>query len=212
MKLEFATTQDRINHEMLILVKELQCKQTNSIEILAKICGGQDEQIKLLQESIKLTDTIVSANGIALNNIEKDLYIDKRFAFNDDSLKCDENIKIDVDFKDTCIDFAEYAIDVFDKSDCDTLAELWVQYQKFMTEEVFKVLNQDKPSETIEELTGVIDEPETKHIDIADAVEELKEIAIEYRASYGKQNFQYIVLDTCFAWIKAELHDKNLKQ
>jgi len=55
----------------------------------------------------------------------------------------DKDIKIDVDFKDTCIDFAEYAIDLFDNSDCDTLAELWVQYQEKITEEVFKVLNQE---------------------------------------------------------------------
>ena len=66
--LEFGSTQAKINHEMLMLVKELQAqnaKQTDSIELLLKISESQQGQIKVLQN-------IVSTNEIALNHLEKD--------------------------------------------------------------------------------------------------------------------------------------------
>ena len=67
-ELEFGSTQDKINHEVLMLVKELQIqntKQTDTIELLSKISESNQKQIKVLQN-------IVSANEIALNHLEKD--------------------------------------------------------------------------------------------------------------------------------------------
>lgn len=76
----FDSTQDKINHEMLQLIAENNAvndkryKETcDVIEILTKVCNVQDKYINNLQSQIKLTDTIVSANNIALNNIEKNV-------------------------------------------------------------------------------------------------------------------------------------------
>ena len=76
----FDSTQDKINHEMLQLIAENNAvndkryKETcDVIEILTKVCNVQDKYINNLQSQIKLTDTIVSANNIALNNIEENV-------------------------------------------------------------------------------------------------------------------------------------------
>jgi hypothetical protein len=53
-KLEFDSTQDKINHMVLEALNSLR------------------EQVDSLNSLIKLTDTIVSANSIALNNSEKE--------------------------------------------------------------------------------------------------------------------------------------------
>ena len=53
-------------------------------------------------------------------------------------------LEIKVDFKDTCIDFAMYALDKFEQSPCDTVEELWEEWRDQMTEKVFKLLNTDE--------------------------------------------------------------------
>ena len=68
-KLEFDSTQDKINHMVLDALNSLR------------------EQVDSLNSLIKLTDTIVSTNSTALNNIEKDLYVDERFMLKADGLK-----------------------------------------------------------------------------------------------------------------------------
>jgi len=79
--------------------------------------------------------------------------MDKRDAkaMAEDSYK---DLKIDVDFKDTCIDFGRFIIKRFPEAPMDVVEELWDKYQEYMTEEVFKVLNSDEPAKTVEELTG----------------------------------------------------------
>ena len=57
-----------------------------------------------------------------------------------------KDIKIDVDFKDTCIDFGRYVTTNIENGYSVSkgyMTELWKQYQEQMTEEVFKVLNQE---------------------------------------------------------------------
>ena len=58
--LEFGSKQIIINHDMFKIVEQL-------------------------QSQVKALHTIVSANGIALNNVEKDLYEDEKFLFNEKS-------------------------------------------------------------------------------------------------------------------------------
>ena len=67
--------------------------------------------------------------------------MDKRDAkaMAEDSYK---DLKIDVDFKDTCIDFGKYVCEHWVDPSI-TVEELWTQYQEYMSEEVFKVLNTD---------------------------------------------------------------------
>jgi RecJ-like exonuclease len=81
--MEFGSTQDRLNHEMVLqrakdkeelmaLIMELQFQTSQHNEVIE----GLLEITKMNREAISLVETIVSANGIALNNIEKDLYTD----------------------------------------------------------------------------------------------------------------------------------------
>lgn len=58
--LEFGSKQIIINHDMFKIVEQL-------------------------QSQVKALHTIVSANGIALNNVERDLYLNERFVFNEKS-------------------------------------------------------------------------------------------------------------------------------
>ena len=58
--LEFGSKQIIINHDMFKIVEQL-------------------------QSQVKALHTIVSANNIALNNVEKDLYEDEKFLFNEKS-------------------------------------------------------------------------------------------------------------------------------
>jgi len=58
--LEFGSKQIIINHDMFKIVEQL-------------------------QSQVKVLHTMVSANSIALNNVEKDLYEDEKFLFNEKS-------------------------------------------------------------------------------------------------------------------------------
>jgi len=76
-----------------------------------------------------------------------------------------KDLKIDVDFADTCINFGKYVYNnrVSLHTDLKDIDQLWNEYQGKITERVFKELTQDKsrvmiPSETVEGLTDVIDE------------------------------------------------------
>jgi len=78
-ELEFGSTQDKINHQTLMLIAENNAvnderwKKNEEVLIdIAKLCKSLSGQIDNLNSLIKLTDTIVSANSIALNNIEKE--------------------------------------------------------------------------------------------------------------------------------------------
>ena len=88
----FGSTRDKINNEILQLIAENNTLQEdrwkNNEEVLMKIynvCKLLNERIDGNHSLIKLTETMVSANNIALNNVEKDLYVDERFVFNEKS-------------------------------------------------------------------------------------------------------------------------------
>ena len=174
-ELEFGSLQDRINHEMLQSIAD----NKDMIEILTKVCNTHNRYVKNLQSQIKLIDNIVSANGIALNNIEKDLYEKERFVFNEKSYKeSNKEIKCYCGHTITC--------------DCEPFDVVANEYIKSKIEEAEK--------------SGFV-EPETKQMDIADAVDLFEHFINEYPIDY-KPHFN--ALETCIAWIKAELHDKNV--
>ena len=55
-----------------------------------------------------------------------------------------EDIKINVDFKDTCIDFGKYVHDHYKVSDGQMeIDELWEQYQELMNKEVRDILTDE---------------------------------------------------------------------
>jgi hypothetical protein len=85
----FGSTQDKIKDPVLMLIAENNAIQDEKWKLnedvlisISKILKVMDEKIDLNRTGIKLTDNIVSANGIALHNIEKDLYEDDKFVFN----------------------------------------------------------------------------------------------------------------------------------
>ena len=76
----FGSTQDKINHEILQLIADNNAldderwkKYEDVLMEIYNICKLLDERIDDNHSLIKLTNTMVSANGIALNNVEKDL-------------------------------------------------------------------------------------------------------------------------------------------
>lgn len=180
-ELEFGSTQDKINHEILQLIAENNALQEDrwkkNKDVLMKIhdvCELLVAKTSNNTSLIKLTDTMVSANNIALNNIEKDLYQDEKFVFNEKSYKeSNKQIKCYCGHTTTC--------------DCEPLNR-------------FEKAEQDLIKSKLDT------EPETKQMDIADAVEIMEDTKSQF---YNTLNYNR-ALETCIAWIKAELHDKKV--
>jgi len=79
--MEFGSTQDRLNHEMVLqrakdkeelmaLIIELQFQTSKQTEVI----NGLLELVRMNRDDIKQMGTIVSANGIALNYLEKEVF------------------------------------------------------------------------------------------------------------------------------------------
>ncbi len=171
----FGSTRDKINNEILQLIAENNTLQEdrwkNNEEVLMKIyniCKLLNEMIDSNHSLIKLTETMVSANNIALNNVEKDLYVDERFVFNEKS---------------------------YEEFNKETLPQIKCYCGH-------TIMCDCEPLNRIEKSR----ESEAKQMDITDAVHIIE--AIYHSIDTDTQD--EIAFETCIAWIKAELHDKNV--
>ena len=101
-----------------------------------------------------------------------------------------KDIKIDVDFKDTCIDFGKYVHDQYKKGFDSTMAidEVWEEYQELMNKEVRDILTDE--SNATEKYVDTIKEaePTPKEIEINKYGELLKDFMEPYIEPNSKGN------------------------
>ena len=139
----------------------------------------QDKINHEVQTQIGNLEIKMNKNTQGLLDVISDLYEKERFVFNEKSYEeSNKEIKCYCGHTITC--------------DCEPLNDVENEYIKSKIEEAEK--------------SGFV-EPETKQMDIADAVDLFAHFINEYPIDY-KPHFN--ALETCIAWIKAELHDKSV--
>tara|TARA_R110000851_G_scaffold213766_1_gene366354 strand:- start:4466 stop:5194 length:729 start_codon:yes stop_codon:yes gene_type:complete len=190
------SAQEKINHEILMLIAKNNAvqdekwkKNEEALMMVSKILKIVDEKIDCNSSGIKITDNIVSANAIALHNIEKDLYVDDKFVLSeaeDEETKCPHSLK----------DFREL-------KDGDYACLICLPKEDFLEKNVSNTKQNTKKCDLHDTL------PEAKQMDVWEALCILTEEST--LPSAGRDEKWNTAYETCVAWTKGLL-DKKIQR